>query len=168
MPRFAANLTMMYNEHPFLDRFAAAAKDGFQGVEFLFPYAYEAREIRARLEANGLAQALFNAPPGDWEKGERGLASTLRGRTTFDMSVEVPRSQRIGFAKLQPADVIFFGDNGPKSQPSHVGHMGIYVGNGWFIHSSEYGVALAQLDGWYANEFAWARRPLAEAGLTSQ
>jgi cell wall-associated NlpC family hydrolase len=96
------------------------------------------------------------------------LASVLRGRTTFQMSGEVPRAQRIGLAKLEPADVIFFGDNGPKSQPSQVGHMGIYIGNGWFIHSSEYGVALAQLDGWYAKQFAWARRPLAEAGLTSQ
>jgi cell wall-associated NlpC family hydrolase len=93
------------------------------------------------------------------------LASVLQGRTTYQMSGEVPRSERIGLAKLEPADVIFFGDNGPKSQPSQVGHMGIYVGNGWFIHSSEYGVALAQLDGWYAKEFAWARRPLAEAGL---
>ena len=78
---------------------------------------------------------------------------------------EVPKSNRITLANLQPADVIFFGDNGPKSQPSQVGHMGIYVGNGWFIHSSEYGVALAQLTGWYAKEFAWGRRPLAEAGL---
>jgi cell wall-associated NlpC family hydrolase len=95
------------------------------------------------------------------------LASVLRGRTTYDMSGEVPRSQRVGFADLQPADVIFFGDRGPRSQPSQVGHMGIYIGNGWFIHSSRYGVALATLDGWYKREFAWARRPLAEAGLTS-
>jgi cell wall-associated NlpC family hydrolase len=93
------------------------------------------------------------------------LASVLRGRTTYQMSGEVPRSQRIGLAALQPADVIFFGDQGPRSQPAQVGHMGIYVGNGWFIHSSGYGVALAQLDGWYAKEFAWGRRPLAEAGL---
>jgi cell wall-associated NlpC family hydrolase len=100
--------------------------------------------------------------------GEGNLASVLHGRTTFQMSGEVPRSQRIGLAKLQPADVIFFGDRGPSSQPSQVGHMGIYVGNGWFVHSSEYGVALARLDGWYAREFAWARRPLAEAGLTLQ
>jgi cell wall-associated NlpC family hydrolase len=100
--------------------------------------------------------------------GEGNLASVLRGRTTFQMSGEVPRSQRIGLAKLEPADVIFFGDRGPRSQPSQVGHMGIYVGNGWFVHSSEYGVALARLDGWYAREFAWARRPLAEAGLTLQ
>ncbi len=99
--------------------------------------------------------------------GEGNLASVLRGRTTFQMSGEVPRSQRIGLAKLQPADVIFFGDRGPRSDPSQVGHMGIYVGNGWFVHSSEYGVALARLDGWYAREFAWARRPLAEAGLQS-
>jgi cell wall-associated NlpC family hydrolase len=100
--------------------------------------------------------------------GEGNLASVLRGRTTFQMSGEVPRSQRIGLAKLEPADVIFFGDRGPRSQPSQVGHMGIYVGNGWFVHSSEYGVALARLDGWYAREFAWARRPLAEAGLDAQ
>ena len=100
--------------------------------------------------------------------GEGNLASVLRGRTTFQMSGEVPRSQRIGLAKLQPADVIFFGDRGPRSDPSQVGHMGIYVGNGWFVHSSEYGVALARLDGWYAREFAWARRPLAEARLQSQ
>jgi hydroxypyruvate isomerase len=79
MPRFAANLTMMYNEHAFLDRFAAAARDGFKGVEFLFPYEHPAPEIRRRLDEHGLALALFNAPPGDWAKGERGLAS-LPGR----------------------------------------------------------------------------------------
>jgi cell wall-associated NlpC family hydrolase len=96
---------------------------------------------------------------------EGDLASVLGGRTTYEMSGEVPISQRIGFAKLEPADVIFFGDRGPRSQPAQVGHMGIYLGNGWFIHSSRYGVALERLDGWYKREFAWARRPLAEAGL---
>jgi hydroxypyruvate isomerase len=74
MPRFAANLTMMYGEHAFLDRFEAAARDGFHAVEFLFPYEFDVCEIRSRLEAHGLTQALCNAPPGDWEKGERGLA----------------------------------------------------------------------------------------------
>ena len=93
------------------------------------------------------------------------LNAVLRGRTTYQMSGEVPRSRRIGLAKLEPADVIFFGDRGPRSQPAQVGHMGIYLGSGWFIHSSEYGVAVARLDGWYAREFAWGRRPLAEAGL---
>jgi hydroxypyruvate isomerase len=79
MPRFAANLSMLYNEHDFLDRFAAAAHDGFEAVEYLFPYAYEAHELRQRLDAHGLKQVLFNAPPGDWDAGERGLAC-LPGR----------------------------------------------------------------------------------------
>ena len=79
MPRFAANLSMLYNEHEFLDRFAAAAKDGFQAVEYLFPYAFDAQELKRRLSDNGLQQVLFNAPPGDWEAGERGLAC-LPGR----------------------------------------------------------------------------------------
>jgi cell wall-associated NlpC family hydrolase len=82
------------------------------------------------------------------------------------MSVEVPASKRISFANLQPADVIFFGDHGPRSKSAEIGHMGIYVGNGWFIHSSGQGVALATLDGWYKREFAWGRRPLAEAALS--
>ncbi|MFN3736541.1 2-oxo-tetronate isomerase [Hydrogenophaga sp.] len=74
MPRFAANLSMLYNELDFLDRFAAAAADGFTAVEYLFPYAYAPEELAARLQANGLQQVLFNAPPGDWDGGERGLA----------------------------------------------------------------------------------------------
>jgi hydroxypyruvate isomerase len=79
MPRFAANLSMMFTERPFLERFDAAAAAGFEAVEFLFPYAFSAAEIRAALDSNGLALALFNAPPGDWEGGERGLAA-LEGR----------------------------------------------------------------------------------------
>ncbi len=81
------------------------------------------------------------------------------------MSVEVPRSKRISFSKLQPADVVFFGTNGSHSSGSQIFHTGIYVGNGWFIQSSDYGVALAQLSGWYKKKFAWGRRPLKEAGL---
>ena len=64
MPKFAANLSMMYVELPFLDRFEAAAKDGFKAVEYLFPYAYKAEELSVRLKANDLQQVLFNAPPG--------------------------------------------------------------------------------------------------------
>jgi 2-dehydrotetronate isomerase len=79
VPRFAANLSMMFNEHSFFDRFTAAAKEGFTAVEFLFPYDYPAKELKQRLEANGLTQVLFNMPPGDWSKGERGLAA-LPGR----------------------------------------------------------------------------------------
>jgi hydroxypyruvate isomerase len=79
MPRFAANLSMMFNEVAFLDRFDAAASAGFKGVEFLFPYDHPAAEIRRRLDGGGLTQALFNMPPGDWAKGERGIAA-LPGR----------------------------------------------------------------------------------------
>jgi 2-dehydrotetronate isomerase len=79
MPRFAANLSMLYPELDFLDRFEAAARDGFRAVEYLFPYAWPATELAARLKANGLQQVLFNAPPGNWDAGERGLAC-LPGR----------------------------------------------------------------------------------------
>jgi hydroxypyruvate isomerase len=83
MPKFAANLTTMYNEFEFLERFAAAAQDGFTGVEFLFPYLFSAADLRARLSDNGLTQVLFNAPPGDWNAGERGLAALPGRREEF-------------------------------------------------------------------------------------
>ena len=89
MPRFAANLSMLYNDVDFLDRFAAAARDGFQAVEYLFPYAYPAQELATRLQANGLQQVLFNAPPGNWDAGERGLACLPGREAEF----------RAGFAK---------------------------------------------------------------------
>jgi hydroxypyruvate isomerase len=73
MPKFAANLTMLFNEVPFLDRFERAAKAGFDAVEFLFPYAYRPDEIKVRLEANGLKLVLHNLPAGDWDAGERGI-----------------------------------------------------------------------------------------------
>jgi hydroxypyruvate isomerase len=74
MPRFAANLTMLFNEVPFLDRFERAAQAGFTAVEFLFPYAYSAADIKQRLDANGLQLVLHNLPAGDWDAGERGIA----------------------------------------------------------------------------------------------
>ena len=74
MPRFAANLSMLFTEHPFLDRFERAAKAGFEAVEFLFPYAHAAEAIKERLDANGLSLVLHNLPAGDWEAGERGIA----------------------------------------------------------------------------------------------
>lgn len=79
MPKFAANLTMMFNEVPFLQRFHLAAQTGFKAVEFLFPYDHPAEEIAQQLDANQLENVLFNMPPGDWTGGERGLAS-LPGR----------------------------------------------------------------------------------------
>lgn len=74
MPKFAANLTMLFTEVPFLDRFERAAKAGFDAVEFLFPYPFPASEIKSRLDANALQLVLHNLPAGDWEAGERGIA----------------------------------------------------------------------------------------------
>jgi len=73
MPRFAANLTLLFTEVPFLDRFAAARAAGFEAVEFQHPYAHLAREIAAGLDAHGLKLVLHNLPSGDWEGGERGI-----------------------------------------------------------------------------------------------
>ena len=88
MPRLAANLSMMFNEVPFLDRFAAARKAGFEGVEFLFPYEFSPAALRERLDGEGLTQVLFNMPPGDWAAGERGMASLPGRETEFRESVK--------------------------------------------------------------------------------
>ncbi len=74
MPKFCANLTMMFNEVPFLERFGAAAESGFKAVEFLFPYDFAITDIAAQLEQHKLQLILFNLPPGHWDKGERGVA----------------------------------------------------------------------------------------------
>jgi hydroxypyruvate isomerase len=79
---------MLYPELGFLDRFAAAAKDGFTAVEYLFPYAFEAAEIAARLRDNGLQQVLFNAAPGDWDGGERGLACLPQREPEFRAGID--------------------------------------------------------------------------------
>lgn len=89
MPRFAANLSLMYTEHAFLDRFAAAARDGFDAVEYLFPYAHDASELAARLDDAGLAQVLFNTPPGNWDAGERGLACLPGRQDEFRRGVDL-------------------------------------------------------------------------------
>jgi hydroxypyruvate isomerase len=74
MPKFAANLTMLFNEKPFLERFALAKIGGFKAVEFLFPYAFEASEIKSNLDTYELKLVLHNLPAGDWDAGERGIA----------------------------------------------------------------------------------------------
>jgi len=82
------------------------------------------------------------------------------------MAGEVPRGKRIQLEELEPGDVMFFGRGGRRARAAAIDHAGIYVGGGWLINSSRYGVALAPVDGWYADRFAWGRRPLAEAHLT--
>lgn len=96
MPRFAANLTMMFTEHPFPQRFGAAARAGFEAVEFLFPYAWPAGDIAAWLAESRLRNVLFNLPPGDWEAGERGIASLPGREAEFASSVE----QALDYARV--------------------------------------------------------------------
>jgi hydroxypyruvate isomerase len=89
MPRFAANLSMLYTEHAFLERFEAAAADGFKAVEFLFPYEYPSAVLAEQLRRHGLNQALFNAPSGDWATGERGLACLPGREAEFRAGLEM-------------------------------------------------------------------------------
>jgi cell wall-associated NlpC family hydrolase len=120
------------------------------------------RTLPGGFDCSGLVWRVFKLEPF---AGAPVLASVLKGRTTYDMSGEVPRSWRIARDLLQPGDVVFFGPRGPRSKPSEVGHMGIYAGNGWMVHSSDRGTTLTPMTGWYETRFAWARSPLAEAGL---
>jgi cell wall-associated NlpC family hydrolase len=134
------------------------------GGESEFPESPYGPQVHGGFDCSGFVWRVYKV---EAYPGAAKLAEALQGRTTYAMSGEVPAAKRISLAKLQPADVVFFGAKGPKSRPAHVDHMGIYLGNGWFIHSSEYGVAVTTLSGWYAKRFAWGRRPLAEAGLVS-
>jgi cell wall-associated NlpC family hydrolase len=120
--------------------------------------------VHGGFDCSGFVWRVYKVEP---HAGGGALADMLQGRTTYAMSGEVPAAKRITLANLQPADVIFFGAKGTKSKAAQVDHMGVYLGNGWFIHSSGYGVAVTTLSGWYEKRFAWGRRPLAEAGLVS-
>jgi cell wall-associated NlpC family hydrolase len=120
------------------------------------------RTLPGGFDCSGFVWRVYKLEP---YAGARSLAAVLKGRTTYDMSAEMPRAARIARPALQPGDVVFFGPNGPRSKPAEVYHMGIYVGSGWMVHSSDRGTTLTPMSGWYEARFAWGRRPLAEAGL---
>ncbi|MDY6816416.1 MAG: hydroxypyruvate isomerase [Pseudomonadota bacterium] len=113
MPRFAANLSMLFTEVEFMERFARAREAGFEGVEYLFPYAFSPADMARELEVNNLAQVLFNLPPGDWDAGERGIACLPdrvdEFREGVDRAIEYARAlgcQRVNcLAGLKPADL---------------------------------------------------------------
>src|SRR3982074_1691173 len=102
MPRFAANLSMMFNEVPFLDRFDAAADAGFTAVEFLFPYEHPAETLAERRHRHGLTQALFNLPPGNWDAGEKGFAALPDRFADLQQSLRtaLPYAQATGVTRL--------------------------------------------------------------------
>jgi cell wall-associated NlpC family hydrolase len=118
---------------------------------------------RGGFDCSGFVWRVFKLVPYE---GGGSLSSVIQGRTTYQMSGEVPKSSRIARRYLKPADVLFFGSAGVSSRPSQVDHTGIYLGGGWMIHSSGQGVTLVPFSGWYVDRFAWARRPLREAGLS--
>lgn len=113
MPQFAANLTMLFNESPFMERFEKAAKSGFQAVEFLFPYAFSAQEIKQKLDEFKLQLVLHNLPAGDWDAGERGIACLPDRVAEFKAGVAkaIEYAKVLGVKKLNclagkiPADV---------------------------------------------------------------
>ncbi|CAK7055627.1 MAG: 2-oxo-tetronate isomerase [Desulfovibrio sp.] len=112
MPRFAANLSMMFTEYPFEERFARAAKAGFTAVEYLFPYEYEPDVLAALLRENNLTQVLFNMPAGDWAAGERGYAALPGREDEFEKSIETA----LGYAKaLQCPRVHMMAGIAPKN-----------------------------------------------------
>ncbi len=124
---------------------------------------WDGKQLPGGFDCSGFVWRVFKLEPF---AGASALASVLRGRTTFELSGEVPPAQRIRKAEnLQPGDLIFQGAGGPKSKPAQVDHAGIYLGGGWFVHSSGNGTTLHPFAGWYRDRFAWARRPLREAGL---
>jgi cell wall-associated NlpC family hydrolase len=137
-----------------------------------YPYVWGGTDPTAETEFGVRSAGGFDCSGFVWRvykltpyAGEGALATVLRGRTTYEMSGEVPRRLLLPATKLQPGDVMFFGAHGPRSKPSEVDHTALYLGNGWFVQSSDEGVTLLPFSGWYAHSFAWARRPLHEAGL---
>jgi hypothetical protein len=119
-------------------------------------------ELPGGFDCSGFVWRVYKTKPF---AGAPELTHVLVGRTTYAMSGEVGRAKRVSREALAPGDVVFFGSSGTRSQPSQVGHMGIYVGNGWIVHSSRNGTTMTPMTGWYATTFAWGRSPLVEAGL---
>ena len=132
------------------------------GGEFERPESPFGAQLQGGFDCSGFAWRVYKLQS---YSGAPQLQTALTGRTAAAMAGEVPRRQRIKAARLAPADLLFFGSGGPRAKPGQIDHMGLYLGNGWLIHSSRYGVALAQVGGWYDNRLAWGRRPLSEAGL---
>jgi cell wall-associated NlpC family hydrolase len=141
----------------------------FVGSPYVFagtserPQQLFGKRLPGGFDCSGLVWRVYKLEPF---AGAPALSTVLKGRTTYAMSGEIPRSARIPRAALEPGDVVFFGGRGTKSKPAEVSHMGIYVGSGWMVHSSDRGATLVPMTGWYETRFAWGRRPLAEAGLS--
>ncbi|MGO8073220.1 2-oxo-tetronate isomerase [Rhizobium leguminosarum] len=168
MPVFAANLTMMFNEWAFLDRFDAAAEAGFAAVEYLFPYEAAPEAIAERLARNNLQQALFNLPPGDWVAGERGIAA-LPGRfdaLTADVERALDYAAATGVRRLHLMAGI--ADRHDEDASSAYRRSVTYAAG----RLAEKGIDLLlepingrNMPGYFLNDFGAAERLIAECGL---
>ena len=145
-----------------------------RAVSFVgFPYVWGGTSERRQTLFGVTSRGGFDCSGFAWRiyrlesyPGAPQLQDVLRGRTASAMAGEVPASARIRRAGLRPGDLVFFSERGRDARPADVLHMGIYAGGGWFVHSSTQGTTMTTLSGWYAERFAWGRRPLREAGLT--
>ena len=146
-----------------------------RAVSFVgFPYVWGGTSERTQTLFGVTSRGGFDCSGFAWRiyrlesySGAPQLRNVLRGRTASAMAGEVPVSARIRRrSSLRPGDLIFFSERGTEARPGDVSHMGIYAGGGWFVHSSSQGTTMTTLSGWYADRFAWGRRPLREAGLT--
>ncbi len=168
MPRFAANLSLMFNEWPFLDRFDAAAQAGFTAVEFLFPYDYAPADIAERLKRNGLTQALFNLPPGDWAAGERGMASFPERfiEVQYGIATALPYAKATGVKRLH-----LMAGKSDRHDPRHVEAFRTAVI--WAARElADHGIDLLleplngrDNPGYFLNDFAFAAGLIRDLGL---
>lgn len=169
MPRFAANLSMLFNDVPFLERFGRAAAAGFKGVEYLFPYEYTPAELAERLQTHGLAQVLFNLPPGDFAAGERGLAALPGRESEFRESVDraIEYARALGCPRLHAmAGLVTDESQRPRMRETYLENLR-YAAR----RLAEHGLTLLiepintrSIPGYFINRQAEAHAILAEVG----
>lgn len=170
MPKFAANLSMMFTEREFLDRFDAAAEAGFAAVEYLFPYEHSPSDIAARLKRNNLTQALFNLPPGDFAAGERGLAA-LSGRaeefrTSLDRALEYAAATGVKRLHMMAG---LASSSDPRALVAYQGALELAARK-----LGEAGVDLViepingrNMPGYFLDDFGLAERIIADSGMAN-
>lgn len=170
MPRFAANLSMLFTEWPFLDRFAAAAGAGFEAVEFLFPYDHAPEEIAARLQRNNLRLVNFNLPPGDWAAGERGFAAIPARKAAFRSSVDtaLAYARATGVRRLHMMAGIA-DSNDPACWEAYRENLRYAAGRlaDWDIDLLIEPLNKRDMPGYFLNDFNQARALIEGAGVTN-
>ena len=170
MPKFAANLSMLFTEVPFMDRFALAHQAGFSFVEYLFPYDYPAEKVQAQLESNSLRQVLFNIPAGDWAKGERGIGALPGREEEFRAGV----AQAVAYAKVLGVSQVNCQAGKKDLRYSNEEHWSVLVEN---VRYAAQALQKAQMrlvvepinhfdiPGFYLNKTAQVLKLLAEVGM---